>query len=547
VVGDVRIEFRVTKPGTISVVAKQSESGLGPFRDADDETIELAKTGTHTAEALFESAKSSHGMVTWVLRVLAFAFVAFGLYLVGQPKVSRADSLPRVGNLLALGGIPFGIVVGLAVSFILSAVMLVTYQPLFSVLLLVAAGGSAAALSFLGARKLDKTAGTSKLPAAAAKAARNIKKRGGKVEVWGDGPDMTTVVTLDGKQFNDDALAELNVFTGMNTLWLTNTAITGTGLARIQVKQLESLYVRGELSPEGLQALGTLTGLKKLDLGDSKLTDQGLGSIKGLSRLEEVALSDTQLTDAGLVHLAGWTSLKSLNLSGGSLTGSGLDSCKGLKNLATLRVQFSKLTDAGMVGLKNLAGLKELAIGFNEINGNGLGYIQNLTQLEELDLENSQVADKGLNFLGKLAKLRKLDLTRTKVTDAGLAYLKVLPALQTLELYRCAITDQGLAHLSSLANLNDLEVDRTNITDAGLPAIARLSNLKVLHLDHTGITDAGLIHLNRLTNLHWLTLHGTKVTEERVEGLRQALPGANVELTGWRGIVDEMEFNSAGA
>jgi uncharacterized protein YjbI with pentapeptide repeats len=540
-VGDARIEYKVAKPGTISVVAKQAQNGLVPFQD-DGQTIELVQAGTQSAGAMFETAKTGHAILTWLLRVGAFVLLAFGLYLVGQPNVYRADSIPLVGDILALGGISFGITVGLALALLVSGGILLVYLPLLSAPLLAGAAVILVASRLIGARQAEKAAGTSKLPAEAAKVARAIKRRGGKVEVYGDEPDMNVSVTLEGKKFTDDALAELNAFPRINTLWITNTSISGTGLANIKVKALDSLYVRGVLSPRGLQALGTMNGLKKLNLNDCKISDQGLAGLKGMARLEEADLDDTELTDAGLVHLKGWTGLKSLKLGGGSFTGSGLDNCKDLKQLKSLWIQATKLTDPGMVGLKNLVGLKELYIGINDINGNGLGYIQNLTQLEVLHLGSSKVGDKGLAFLAKLARLRELDLSRSKVTDAGLAHLKVLASLKKLDLNRCAVTDQGLAHLSGLASLEELCIDRTKITDAGLPAVARLANLKQLHLDHTAITDAGLIHLNRLTNLSWVTLFDTKVTEERVEGLRQALPGANVDLFNWRGIADDLEY-----
>jgi Leucine-rich repeat (LRR) protein len=541
-IGDAKIEYKATKPGTITVLAKQAGNGLQPYQESDGNTIEEVRTGTLTAQEIIESAKSGHAFLTWILRAIAFMILAFGIYLVAQPNVYRSDSIPLVGDILALGGICFAVVMGLAVSLLLSAVVLIMSRPIVALPLLVIAAVLVVVFRFIGARKQSKADGLDKLTPEAGKVARQIRKRGGRVSVYEEGANVTVTVSLDGKKFNDDFLAELNALPRITDLSLWNTSINGTGLAKLQqAKTLQSLSVRGELSVPGLQTVGAMTGLKKLDLGESKLADQSLPALKGLTKLEEADLSDTLLTDAGLAHLKNWVSLQKLTLGGGSFTGVGLDNLKDLKQLKTLWVMNTKLTDPGMAGLKNLRGLKELYVGINDINGNGLGYLQGLTQLEVLDLSSSKVADKGLAFLGKCVKLRELNLQRSKVGDAGMAHLKALPALKKIDLNRTAVSDQGAAQLGGIVSLEELCLDRTKVTDACLQSLGRLVNLKHLHLDNNNIKDAGLVHLNRLTNLNWVTLSNTKVTQKRIDEVQTALPGANIELTGWRGMLDDIE------
>lgn len=542
VAGDARIEFKAVKPGTVSVVAKQVGNGLEAYQDDSGHATELLQVGTHGADAMFAQAQAKAGTLTWGFRGLGFFLMIAALYLIFTPKISNPDSVPLVGAMLPLGGVAFAVLAALALSMVVSGVMLVTHQPVVSVPLLLGAAGVVFVGRVLGVRKLAKDDGSDKLPGPAAKVARKIRSRGGRVNVYGEGNTMTVSVTLEGKKFTDESLADLDDLPTVSDLYLSNTSITGTGLVGFQkAKALQSLSVRGQLTEKGLQAIGTLAGLKKLSLSEVKVSDQSLALLKGLARLEEAELSETLVTDAGLVHLRGWVSLQKLQLSGAPITGAGLDHCKDLKQLREVWVSNTKLTDAGMAGLKNLKGLKQLWVGINQINGQGLGYLQGLTQLEQLDVSNSNVNDKGLAFIQKLPALKELNLERTKVSDACLAFIKAMPALEKLELYRNAISDKGVVQLAGKATLKELCIDRTQVTDACMPAIAKLPNLEKLHLDYTGVTDAGLVHLKTLQRLFWVTLKGTKVTRKGIDDLKGALPNADIDNeTGWRGMIDEM-------
>ena len=72
-----------------------------------------------------------------------------------------------------------------------------------------------------------------------------------------------------------------------------------------------------------LAPLRGLTQLQTLNLWGSQLTDAGLEYVGRLKNLRKLDLSDNSITDAGLVHLQGLTQLETLELQGTQVTDAG--------------------------------------------------------------------------------------------------------------------------------------------------------------------------------------------------------------------------------
>ena len=103
-VGDLRVTFEIVKPGLASIVARQGGASLGPWQARNGQTVELLRTGSVPAEAMFESAHSSNQLTTWILRLFGFVLILWGLRAILRPLSVMADVLPALGN-LAEGGI----------------------------------------------------------------------------------------------------------------------------------------------------------------------------------------------------------------------------------------------------------------------------------------------------------------------------------------------------------------------------------------------------------------------------------------------------------
>jgi Leucine-rich repeat (LRR) protein len=297
-----------------------------------------------------------------------------------------------------------------------------------------------------------------------------------------------------------------------------------------------------------MQYITHLTGLKRLALEASPVSDADLQHITSLRSLEYLSLPD-RITDAGLAHVAGLTCLKGLYLTGGKsrisdeglrhisrissleelylggeyMTDAGLEHLKKLPKLEYLCLYGSRFTDAGCVYIKEMPSLRILSFHENlsRISDAGLVHIAQMPRLEILCLHGMKnITDEGIANLTKMSSLRMLNIASSQVTDRGLEYLSQIKTLECLELPQDqkGITDKGLEYLSRLSNLKDLSISRVIFvdpkmnkeyyTDKGLEYLSRCSELEELNIGSIGVTDAGMEHIAKLTGLKSLGLFG---------------------------------------
>ncbi len=176
--------------------------------------------------------------------------------------------------------------------------------------------------------------------------------------------------------------------------------------------------------------------------------------------------------------------------------------------------------------------LRSLRLGCNDaIADSGLENLRALTSLESLDLSQTSVTEKGLAELLSLRNLRALDLSFCALTDASAELLAQVTSLSELKLSGVKIDDAGLARLAALKNLETLDLAWTDVTDRGLMHLSTLPKLRRLSLHGDHVTDAGLAGLERLTGLAALAIEESDITAAGWQGLRRALPKADVAWT----------------
>ncbi|UCD50849.1 MAG: hypothetical protein JSW27_25405 [Phycisphaerales bacterium] len=322
------------------------------------------------------------------------------------------------------------------------------------------------------------------------------------------GPDDLYSLSLpapatDRAKASDACMPLVARLTGLKRLNLYQTAITNRGLRHItKLQSLEYLDAPRRMSDSGLAHVAELPSLKGLYIG---------------------AGSDSAVTDAGLRHLAKLTSLEELYLRGERMGDAGLAHLRGLPRLEYLALYGSRFTDQGMVHVKEIPSLRILSFyqGVCRITDAGLAHIAEMPRLELLMLRvTGPVTDEGIRYLSQMPSLRKLHVDSPLISDRSLEYLGQIKTLEylTLPQDQHGITDVGLVHLSQLANLRCLHVARIHFndpamnteyyTDRGLQALANCRLLEELHVGSPGITDAGLDHIAKLTGLKKLMLFG---------------------------------------
>lgn len=142
-VGDMRVTHEAAMPGTVSVIARQSGDGLGPFTAKAGGTIEMLETGSQSAEAMFATAHASNKMLTWGLRVLGMFLMFFGFNLLFRPLSVFADVLPIAGNIVGAGTGFIAFLLTLVISFSVIAVAWIFYRPLVGIPLILVAVAAA--------------------------------------------------------------------------------------------------------------------------------------------------------------------------------------------------------------------------------------------------------------------------------------------------------------------------------------------------------------------------------------------------------------------
>ncbi len=168
-----------------------------------------------------------------------------------------------------------------------------------------------------------------------------------------------TTVSFDSgeimRQLTDDDLGNLAGLGDLKTLFVSGTAISGTGFEHLRNNlSLRTLFGSGlRLTHEGYMSLSRLTQLEFLRLDFANLADQDLEHIAAIDNLKILDVNVTGINDSGLVFLKRLEKLESLDLSRlPGVTDAGLEHLKGMTRLRTLRLYSTSVTDSGVSSLQ---------------------------------------------------------------------------------------------------------------------------------------------------------------------------------------------------
>lgn len=243
---------------------------------------------------------------------------------------------------------------------------------------------------------------------------------------------------------------------------------------------LKSLWIYGDLSPDGWSVLGEFRQIRQLHL--STITDDGLSCLARLTSLEELTFTlDPATSPAAMRHVAALPNLRRLRL--------GLPDLPVRNGISDAR---STATESILQQLREIAkspSIRRLECRFRdnasllaltEMQSNGEPPLINLF---ELRIAESYITNAGLANLHQIPNLIHLDVSHSRIDDDALPTLKELPVLRTLYLGGCSqITDRGAPELASMHNLTSLSVADTPMTMKGLIQLADLPRLRRLRI-----------------------------------------------------------------
>ncbi len=189
-----------------------------------------------------------------------------------------------------------------------------------------------------------------------------------------------------------------------------------------------------QVTAEGLQQVGDLSGLTSLSLPGAAVDDGVIESWPKMPELTYLDLRDTEVTGKGVKRLIDGTRLTRLLLSG------------------------SKVAKADLTMLTQLEGLAELRVGGIGIDAGTLGGVLDNRELQQLDLSDSKVGPETLDVLiTKGDRLRHLMLRNCDVDSRKLKELSVrYPQLQ-FELSGSTVSTDVMTQLLSARRLVDAQ------------------------------------------------------------------------------------------
>lgn len=125
---------------------------------------------------------------------------------------------------------------------------------------------------------------------------------------------------------DDVAVARLARLKHLDTLFLYNTQVTGTGFESLGGLPIDYLVLsESPVTDEGLRHVARLRQLTTLHISHTDVGDEGLAHLADHPKLEVLSVSSTNVSDAGLVHLEKLPTLKTLAIRSTRVTKAGVE------------------------------------------------------------------------------------------------------------------------------------------------------------------------------------------------------------------------------
>lgn len=164
-VGDMKVTYRIVPQNTVlSVIGAQTQGTLRPYATKAGSSLLMVRTGTASADEMFQAAKAANQTLSWILRGVGvvLAIAAFGMVL--APLGVLGDVVPFIGSIVRMGTGLIAGVLGVALSLIVIAVSWIAFRPLLGIGLLVVAAAIVGGVIYL---RRKRSAKPSEVPSAA--------------------------------------------------------------------------------------------------------------------------------------------------------------------------------------------------------------------------------------------------------------------------------------------------------------------------------------------------------------------------------------------
>jgi serine/threonine protein kinase len=135
--------------------------------------------------------------------------------------------------------------------------------------------------------------------------------------------------------------------------------------------------------------------------GEKRVAVKHMDSLpNGMFQLETIGLEYNRLvTDSDLARFSSLTGLRRLYLHGTDVTDDGLSHLVDIATLTDLSLGKSRITDRALPALARMTGLKHLSLHGTAVSDSGLPHLATLERLESLNLVGSRASAEGVSAL----------------------------------------------------------------------------------------------------------------------------------------------------
>lgn len=138
-VGDIRISFAYADYDQVTVLGQQSGDKIVSYTTAKNSQISLLEKGQLSGNEMINIIEHNNKVFKWILRLLGFMLIVFGIYMLVGPITNIMSSVPLLGG--AVNGILFlaALLLGTVISLVVIGISWIAFRPMLGILLIAGA------------------------------------------------------------------------------------------------------------------------------------------------------------------------------------------------------------------------------------------------------------------------------------------------------------------------------------------------------------------------------------------------------------------------
>ena len=335
---------------------------------------------------------------------------------------------------------------------------------------------------------------------------------------------LTGSTTID-----DSAVKELSKVESLQSIDLTNTAITDEGLVDLgKLPKLEKLILKGckTITGEAFSEFEFPESLKELNLEDAILiNDDGLGELSRFTELEHLRLdNNVAIKGPGFECLGAMQKLVTLKCREASVTDKHLEPLDGITTLKTIWFPGCKgISGRGLDRLSQSKGCTNMSLNrCRKIDSPDFEVLAKFKNLTELYLADTRIRNDDIEMLCQLKKLKILRIDGNLwLDDVAFERLEDCSVEELIANGLPRLSDAAFESASKMKNLNSLRVTaHDKLNGSGLDAFAGNTQMKILTLEAPShLSLEALSSIRKMAGIEEIAFEEGKVSVAQLEQL----------------------------